>query len=473
MLWKAATAVGSVSSDALEVVDLSYRYPGTDAEALSGISLSLRRGECICITGPSGCGKSTLLLAISGLLKGGDLKGRCRASTVVGSPAMGIVFQNAESQILSTTVGDEVAFGPSNLHVPPDEMERRVRDALRAVGLSGYETRNVENLSAGEKHRLTLASVLSMEPSLFLLDEPTAQLDGKGKEALRAILQGLKERQYTIVVADHDVGPYQGIADRFLFMNNGRIEEEAARGRVAPEASPCRLTEDRTRLPEPEVPCPITLSKVCFSRTKGFPVLSDLSMEVRTGERVHILGENGAGKSTLLKVITGLLRPDSGEVDVLSKSRPKPEQLKGRIGLLLQNPVRQLFENTVYEEVAFSLKRQGLSAAETEKRATNALALCGLLHLRGRSPFNLSYGEKHRVTLASVMAIEPQVLLLDEPFSGLDFEFRRRVLDILWAFGKQHGCAIVITSHDPLIDPCWADRSFLLNEGRLAEVAAA
>ncbi len=384
---------------------------------------------------------------------------------------MGIVFQNAESQILSTTVEDEVAFGPMNLGLPPGETGRRVRTALQAVGLSGYETRNVEELSAGEKHRLTLASVLSMEPPVFLLDEPTAQLDRKGKEALRAILQGLKMRKYAIVVADHDVRPYQGIADRFLFMNNGRIEDEPSP--VPSDASLCRLTEEGVQLPRPDAHPLIGLSKVCFSRTKGRPVLSDLSMEVRTGEGIHILGDNGAGKSTLFKVITGLLRPDSGSVEVLGKSLPKPEHLKGKIGLLLQNPVRQIFENTVYEEVAFSLRRQGLSAAEIEERTANALALCDLLHLRGRSPFNLSYGERHRVTLASVMAIRPQVLLLDEPFSGLDFEFRRRVLDILRVFGKQYGCAIVVTSHDHLIDPCWADRSFLMSDGRLTDAGTA
>lgn len=170
-----------MTSNAVEVVDLSYRYPGAGAEVLRGISLFLKGGECICLTGPSGCGKSTLLLAISGLLKGGDLKGSCRAGNGDRTPPMGIVFQNAESQILSTTVEDEVAFGPMNLGLPAGETGKRVRTALQAVGLSGYETRNVEELSAGEKHRLTLASVLSMEPPVFLLDEPTAQLDRKGK----------------------------------------------------------------------------------------------------------------------------------------------------------------------------------------------------------------------------------------------------------------------------------------------------
>ena len=461
-----------MSSNAVDVLNLSYRYPGAEAEALSGVSLFLKAGECVCLTGPSGCGKSTLLLAMSGLLKGGELKGGCALSAGGREPAAGIVFQNAESQILSTTVGDEVAFGPMNLGVPPEERGRRVRTALQAVGLSGYETRNVEELSAGEKHRLTLASVLSMEPPVFLLDEPTAQLDAKGKEGLRTILQGLKERRYTVVVADHDVRPYHGIADRFLFMNGGRIEEVDPGGAAPWEESRCRPGNEEARQPTSVGRPLIALDRVSYSRDKGHPVLSDLSMEVRPGERMHILGDNGAGKSTLLKLITGLLRPDSGSMDVLGNAHPKPEHLKGKVGLLLQNPVRQIFESTVYNEVTFSLRRQGLSNEERERRTANALDLCDLSAFRGRSPLNLSYGEQHRVTLASVMAIEPQVLLLDEPFSGLDFSFRRKALDILGDFAERYECAIVVTSHDPLIDPCWADRSFLLSDGRLKEATA-
>jgi energy-coupling factor transporter ATP-binding protein EcfA2 len=460
-----------VLPNALEVVDLSYRYPGTESEALSDVSLFLKTGECVCLTGPSGCGKSTLLLAMAGLLKGGELKGRCTMAASGRVPA-GIVFQNAESQILSTTVGDEVAFGPMNLGVPREERTRRVRTALQAVGLSGYETRNVDELSAGEKHRLTLASVLSMEPQVFLLDEPTAQLDAKGKEGLRAILQGLKERRYTIVVADHDVRPYEGIAERFLFMNDGRIEKGDSKGRAPWEVNPACSVDKGARLPPSGGRPLIVLDRASFAHAKDRSVLSGLSLEVRAGERVHILGDNGAGKSTLLKIITGLLRPDSGSMDVLGQTHPRPERLKGKVGLLLQNPVRQIFESTIYEEVAFSLKRQGLSAAETEGRTANALALCDLSAFRDRSPFNLSYGEQHRVTLASVIAVEPRVLLLDEPFSGLDFRFRRKVLDILGRFAEQSGCAIVVTSHDPLIDPCWADRPFLLHDGRLTQGGA-
>lgn len=460
-----------MSYPAAVVVDLHYRYPGASSDALKGASLSLWMGECVCLSGPSGCGKSTLLLAIADLLKAGRLTGERRVTTPVGGTfSIGIVFQNAESQILSTTVRDEVAFGPANLNLAREEVDRRVERALQAVGLSGYETRNVEELSAGEKHRLTVAAVLSMEPSLLLLDEPTAQLDGPGKEALRSILRGLKQRSYTIIIADHDTEPYGDLADRYLLMREGRIEDETVR---APSWRPaCTSWRGDIERGLSSAPGIIGLDRICFSRPKGGQVIADLSLEVREGERVHIWGTNGAGKSTLFKLMTGLLRPDSGSLIVAGLSEPRPESLRGKVGLLLQNPTRQLFEETVYQEVAFSLKRQGLSPAEIDERTLDALTLCDVLHLRDRSPLNLSYGEKHRVTLASMIALKPRVMLLDEPFSGLDFSFRYKMLDILKNYGLQQGCTIVVTSHDPMIDPLWADHTYLLKEGRLVEARA-
>lgn len=455
-------------SGGLDVVDLSYRYPGAKTDALHNISLSIRQGECLCLTGRSGSGKSTLLLAISGLLEGGILTGECRMDGGAAWPSIGIVLQNADSQILSTTVADEVAFGPSNLNIPAHEIDERVGRALEAVGLIGYETRNVEGLSAGEKHRLTLAAVLSMEPSILLLDEPTAQLDARGKTALQSILRGLKERSYTIIVADHDVRPYADIVDRFICIDSGMIEKETYEApfreidRAGHAGSHPR---DRAARGEPVV----DLDAVCFARQKGQPVIVDLSMKVYAGERIHICGDNGAGKSTLFKLITGLLQPDSGSINVLGLIKPRPEKLRGKVGLLLQNPVRQIFESTVREELAFSLKRQNLTSDQIDARTTEALALCDMLGFDSRSPFALSYGQQHRITLASLIALNPQIFLLDEPFSGLEFEFRYRMLDILKDYGDQRGCTVILTSHDPLVDPAWADRSYFMEAGKLTE----
>jgi energy-coupling factor transporter ATP-binding protein EcfA2 len=462
--------VSPVKPPVLQVTDFYYAYSGASANALDGISFRVTPGECVGITGPSGCGKTTLLLATCGLLKGGKSSGTFRFAKGMTEPAVGMVFQNADSQILSTTVEDEVAFGPTNLNFPAPDIRQRVKVSLSEVGLSGYETRNVETLSAGEKHRLTLASVLSMNPSILLLDEPAAQLDAPGKSSLLMIMKRLKQQGYTLIVADHDMSLYQTVVDRFVLMKDGRIQN---------------VSEELFEVQEPLAKVPaihprnitgslnssaIHLHQVSISQPNGPFILDQATVEIHRGELVHLFGENGTGKSTLLKTIAGLIRPEAGGVNVIGIASPKPEQLRWKVGLLLQNPSRQLFEDTVFQEVSFSLKRQGLSSQEIHARVSEALAVCMVEHLSDRSPFTLSYGEQHRVTLASILVLQPEVLLLDEPFSGLDFAQRYRLLRVLENHRERHLCTVMIASHDPLPDPGWPDRTLSLEAGRLVEI---
>jgi energy-coupling factor transport system ATP-binding protein len=459
----------------LEMIDFCYTYPDTPDPSLKEVSVSIAKGECVCFAGPSGCGKTTLLLAIAGLLKGGSSTGLLRFTEMSPQSVIGMVFQNAESQILSTTVEDEVAFGPMNLNISAPEIAIRVKNALNDTGLSGYEKRNVEALSAGEKHRLTIASILSMKPTLLILDEPTAQLDEPGKKALVMIMEKLKKQGYTMAVADHNISTYKSLADRFVFMDNGQIDSI---GKTPLHDSVNSLDEPDIR---PEIrdghkhsqiiaETVISLENVCISNSNDRPVLDHLTMHINRGELIHIFGENGAGKSTILKCIVGLAKPSSGQINVLGIPSPKPEQLQWKVGLLLQNPTRQLFEDTACREVSFSLRRQGLPVNEVDEYTINALTICEALHLRDRSPFALSYGEQHRVAFASAISARPKILLLDEPFSGLDFRQRLRLLKALKEFKQQHTCAVLITSHDPLPDANWADRSFILQGGTIAEL---
>ena len=455
----------------LEMDNFCYTYPDTPAPALNGISGYIMNGECICISGPSGCGKTTLLLAVAGLLKRGHSSGSLRFMKITPEPVIGMVFQNAESQILSTTVEDEVAFGPSNLNLPALEIGSRVKNALSDTGLSGYEMRNVEALSAGEKHRLTLASVLSMNPSVLILDEPTAQLDAPGKNALVMIMERLKQQGYTMIVADHNINAYKGLADRFLFMDNGSINNNGETFLQDSIGSQSYVkTKNLSEIELSDKPAVISLNSMCISNSDNRLILDHLTMDIHRGELVHILGENGAGKSTLLKCIVGLTKPESGQISILGMTSPKPEQLRWKVSLLLQNPTRQLFEDTVYHEVSFSLRMQGMPADKVYERTKEALTICDALHLKERSVFAISYGEQHRVTLASAIAVCPEILLLDEPFSGLDFGQRHRLLNALETFRQRHACAILITSHDPLPDAGWADRSFVLKNGKVNEL---
>ena len=456
----------------LKIDRLGFSYPGASAPALSNVSCEIRAGECICLTGDSGCGKTTLLLAIKGLLRGGNRSGSIEIASPVTddgwSTSVGLVFQNAESQILCTTVAEEVAFGPENLCAPVAEIALRVSGALLAVGLEGCERRNVERFSAGQKQRLAIASVLSMNPSLLLLDEPTSQLDLQGKQDLCELLAGLKGRGYTIVMAEHDPRPFAGIIDRYLPMAGGRLG-----------AATTHLPEPERYTPKSEIggqsaaanvaTTAVSVRGLCLSYPETGLALSEIDLRVGRGERLHLFGSNGAGKSSLLRCLAGLEHPDSGTIEIAGLANPRPEQMPGKVGVLFQNPARQLFAESVYEEVAFSLRRLGRSPAEIERCVQEALSLCGIGHLAERAPLTLSFGEQHRVAIATVVAPQPWVLLLDEPFAGLDYPQRLSLLEILGEMPGKYGTTILIASHDELPDQRWAGRKLQLTGGLLGE----
>jgi energy-coupling factor transport system ATP-binding protein len=452
----------------LTIQGFGYRYPGQISPALSDVTLCVGAGECICLTGNSGSGKSTLLFAMMNLLRGGILSGTV---TLVKQPAsdscdapLGMVFQNPESQLFCTTVGEEVAFGPENLCVPAAEIGQRVAEALDAVGLPDQQERSLEAFSAGQKQRIAIASVLSLHPRLLLLDEPTSQLDAEGKQELVQVLSGLKRAGHTLVLAEHDPRPFLGLIDRFLVLDRGRVVAESGE-------SPACIAPAVRRAPRavtsPLTPAVLTATGLSLSFPEAGAVLRELQLEVRRQERVHLFGRNGAGKTTLLRCLAGLERPDSGNCRLAGIRQPRPESLPGKVGVLFQNPARQLFAETVWEEVAFTLRRMRLTGRELEERVVEALMVCGILRLTERAPLTLSFGEQHRVALAAVLAPRPELLLLDEPFAGLDFPQRLALLEILGTLPERFGSTVLIASHDELPDPNWADRRLVLEGGTL------
>jgi len=457
----------------LTVNALTYTYPGENRQSLSDISFSIAAGECACFSGHSGCGKTTLLLALKELLSDGILEGTIRYGE---SPltrneflsGIGLVFQNAESQLLCSTVFDEVAFGPENLCVPPAEITQRIIESLSAVDLLEFGNRNVERFSSGQKQRLCIASVLSMQPRVILLDEPTSQLDDKGRKDLLRVLHHLKKQGISILIAEHNIQPFTEIIDRYFLMSGGSItgsqDQPPEEYRCEQRAMP---SETQPHRKQPSDKAVVSATNLTVSYPGSGNILSEISFEIRKAELVHLFGENGCGKSTLLKTAAGAIQPDSGNLIVSGKKEPKAGELLGTVALLFQNPQRQLFEDTVQDEVAFTLKRLKLSDAETDRRVESALVLSEAFHLRDRLPLTLSFGEQHRVALASVIAPEPQLLLLDEPFAGLDPLQRLRLLKILARLRQEKGTAIVIASHDPLPDPAWADRSITMQNGRI------
>ena len=218
---------------AVSIHNFSYGYSNRKDWILKDVSLSVKPGECICFTGPSGCGKSTLFLALKGLLKGGRQEGRIHILNGHGKPGTGLAFQNAESHLLCTTVEDEVAFGPLNLGENPEAVKTVVKECLEAVSLTGFEDRNVESLSAGQAQRVALASVLATRSGILLLDEPTSQLDTLEKKRLSGLLASLKKAGHTLLIAEHELGPFESLADRYVILQQGcikRIENRLPEG---------------------------------------------------------------------------------------------------------------------------------------------------------------------------------------------------------------------------------------------------
>ena len=459
-----------LTSPVLEIRDYSYQYPGREGWALSHLSLSVEPGECICLSGPSGCGKSTLFLALKGLLKDGREKGTLRVGESTRRHSTGLAFQNAESHLLCTSVEDEVAFGPQNRGFSPSEIKTVVKKSLEAVALDGFNTRNVETLSAGQMQRLAIASVLSTSPDILLLDEPTAQLDADGKSHLTALLSGLKAAGHTLLIADHELGPFEPLVDRFVFMDEGSIQgidrELPAEFTLFPPRRHGGMPLEASGTLNPL----LSVKGLFFSGHNGRTLFDDLNLSLFAGRLVFIYGQNGVGKSTLLKCMAGLIRPEAGSIKVAGMGHPVLDRLLGKMGFLFQNPERQLFEDTVRDEVAFSLKRMGLSAGDIKTRVAEALEVFHVDHLKEYSPLTLSFGEQHRVALASVMATRPEILVLDEPFAGLDFARRKNILKILAGLRKSRGTTVVIVSHEFLPDETWADETFVLKEGRIEKM---
>jgi len=464
--------------------DVWFRYPHSSGWAIKGMDLHVKRGECVCIAGASGCGKSTLCMCMNGLIPHhvtGEMKGsvnicglETKKSSIPGlSQKIGLVFQNPQSQSFSIIVMDEVAFGPENLCVPPTEILQRVWQALRDVGMSGKEWENVEQLSDGQKQRIAVASVLSMKPQVLVLDEPFTQLDQEGRVGLLQVLTKLKSQRITIIITEHNIPLVLDLADRLVLMEDGElIFDRQVKHLHSEDVEQIKRTGVRWHLKKGEVrkcKCPdgsrIIVENVSYTYPNGTRALKNVSLRVKKGEFVGLVGENGSGKSTLLKCIAGLLKLGKGGIIATGIKNPRPEDLFGRVGLILQNPDYQIFEEDVFSEVAFPLKKMGLKEDEIAERVKNALESVNMKGFELKNPLRLSVGQRHRVALASVLAMKPKVMLLDEPLHGLDYKNVEQILGFLRSEQEYHETTVVMSSHDREVLEVYADRIIEIRGG--------
>jgi energy-coupling factor transport system ATP-binding protein len=520
----------SLSALAVDMEEVRFTYHGGTRRALDGVTLAQRQGEVIGIMGASGAGKSTLVKCLNHIIPGfedGEFAGSVRilGNSIAGSQIcdnaqlVGMVFQDFEAQLFSTNVAHEVAFAMEQLGINPDEINRRLTAALDAVGLRGFEQRDPTSLSGGEKQRLAIASVLALQPSVIVLDEPTTDLDPQGKTEVFELVRRLRGQGISLVIVEHEAEELRE-CDRLVILREGTI---VANGSPAEILTAIDLLEDcgvhppdtnqllsrlgisayagnikeaeeviRKKLGNSKTPVSADgpapagsenerLVKNLDSSTPIVKIenlvhvygergraLDDVSLQIFPGEFLAIIGQNGSGKTTLVKHIVGLLKPTQGRVllDGIDRAALRPAETANEIGFVFQNPDHQIFAATVFDEVAFGPRNAGLSAQDLEQRCAHALAAVGLEKERDRDPFLLGKGERQRLAVASVLALTPKLLILDEPTTGLDYREQSRMMDLICDLNRS-GTAVVIITHSPSLVARFASRAVLMSKGRI------
>jgi energy-coupling factor transport system ATP-binding protein len=440
------------------------------------------------------------------------------------APHVGMVFQDFEAQLFSTNVALEVAFTMQQIGMAREEIAARIEPALAAVGLTGFTHRDPTSLSGGEKQRLAIAAVLALRPGVIVLDEPTTDLDPEGKAEVFALIRKLREQGLSLIVIEHEADELRE-CDRLLILRDGQVVAQGppasvmtqlellescgvhppdlnralamlgilAHAATVDEAealirrafSFCRDSLGRYRTvgaDEKETDtlfAPASLStseasslaeteRLCFSYPLGPRVLDTINFRIRPGEFVAIVGQNGSGKTTLAKHLVGLLTPTEGRVLLEGRDRTmlRPAETAHKAGYVFQNPDHQIFASTVEAEIAFGPRNFGLSDDEVEHRVAEVLHAVNLEDARKRDPFLLSKGERQRLAVASVLALRPQLLILDEPTTGLDYREQRRMMRLVSDLNRA-GIAIIIITHAPWLVAEYARRVVLMRRGRI------
>ena len=502
---------------------VSFRYRAAPQPALREVTCQIRPGELVGLLGRSGSGRSTLAATLNGTiphLVRGELTGEVRiAGEDIRSKRprdladrIGFVFQDFEAQLFSTNVALEVAFGPENLGVDPAEIARRVERCLGMVRLSHLTHKAPAALSGGQKQRLALASVLALTPQILVLDEPTSDLDPAGRRELLDAIRSLRQgRDLTLLMIDPETDE-MGWADRLIVLDEGRIAldstpaelwdeadrlealgvkgftlaklakalgaagrwQDAAEAalairsagwRAAPGAAE-RLHEADRRGSDGETL--LELDGLAHRYPDGTEALTGVSLRIRRGEFVAILGQNGSGKTTLVKHLNGILTPSGGDLRLLGKSLrgQPPSVLSRQVGLVFQNPDHQIFAERIWDEVAFGPRLQGMSEAEVNRRVEEALEAVGLQGMGDLDPFILTKGSRQRVAVASTLATKPEVIILDEPTTGLDHRELQGMMALTRRLNEA-GHTILIITHAMDIAAAYARRVVLMQDGRV------
>ncbi|NPV43493.1 MAG: ATP-binding cassette domain-containing protein [Firmicutes bacterium] len=479
------------------IQNLTYYYPGEEEPALEDIELSIKEGEFVLLLGRSGSGKSTLGRVFSGIVPefyGGRIRGNIKRKAEAG-----IVFQDPEKQLLMDKVEREIAFGPENLGVEHGLMRKRVMEALNFLGIWDIRDKKTYELSGGQKQKIVIGATISMGYRFLVLDEPTSQLDPAAAEEILNILKKLNEDLgYTIILIEQRIDRCFYLADRVLFLEKGKLVfdgpvqgfiswNDPLKKEFLPSVStfflnlgskniPLTIKEGRRKLEElkliylknpkktgsrsRENPCSekaVEIRDIYFTYENGKEALKGINLTVFKKEILGIMGGNGGGKSTLLKTISGLLKPAKGKLSV-----------KGDVGYLSQDPNDYLFNDTVYEELRFTLDSKKI---RDYSRIEKTLKELNIFEYKDKNPRDLSSGEKQRAALASILVMEPEILLLDEPTRGLDRELKDKLKTMILKF-REKGKTVILVTHDVEFVGKLCDRVCLMFDGQIAQVGS-
>ncbi len=510
----------------IEVKDLWWKYETSKDWVLKNINLKIKEGEFVGIIGPSGAGKTTLCLCISGIIPHsikGFMKGKVkiygkdtRNTTLLDLiENIGVVFQDPDVQFVTMRVIDEIAFVLENQGLDRDTMIERINEALSLTGMLGFENKNPLELSGGQKQRVAIASMIARRPKIMIFDEPTSDLDPLGKREIYSTLSRLrKEYNLTIILVCHDIEELVKYADRIVMLKNGTIVREGPpheffknvrgnhiplpqvtdfyyklliKGHVLRQNSVPLTIEEFLKLTKEgfininmkrninlnsnkrksgEVI--ISLRNVSYTYPDGTVAINGVNIDIRRGEFLAIIGPNGSGKTTLLKLITGIIKPTRGSVKIFGKDSRELNisDIAFKIGFVFQNPDHQLFCSTVYEECAYALRNAGLNENEIRRRVKNVLKELDLSNFENTPPYFLSKGQRQRLALATVLVMEPEVIIVDEPTTGQDYEQSRYIMELLKKLNNR-GKTIIIVTHDMKLVAEYAERVIVLKDGKI------
>ncbi|KQX67111.1 ABC transporter ATP-binding protein [Paenibacillus sp. Root444D2] len=471
-------------SEGMSVTNLRLKYPGEDAPLLfQGVSFSIEPGEKVLLLGPSGCGKSTLLQVLSGIVP--DIVEIPLKADGIHTPSRsGYVFQDPETQFCMPYVDEEIAFVLENLQVPREEMPARIAYYLELVGLELEDTHTlVGNLSQGMKQRLAIASVLALEPEVLFLDEPTALLDEEGTEQVWETIRRISAEK-TLVIVEHKISGILGFINRLIVMSpDGGLLADGTPQEVF-EAYKQQMIDYGIWYPgvwddkEMELKTTSIIQTSApvmtfrdFVGLRGGQIKTSVdNLSVYPGDWITVVGANGAGKSSLLLAIMRLI-PTRGSCWIEGVKGSKVEQLAEQVGFVFQNPEFQFVTNSVEEELAYSLLETDQGRDVQWASIELLLREYDLLALRKRHPFQLSMGQKRRLSVASAMVRGPRILLLDEPTFGLDARGTLRILQQLEQL-RASGTVIVMVTHDLEIVQRCATRVWQVEDGHVKELPA-